>query len=108
VSSFPLQQRKENTHHRFVSIKVDAETIYVSIRDEDRSRKTCSSVLLYNPKGILQKTFTVETKKKKPFAPRGMAIHNSLLYVCDLNNHSVVVLDKKNGTYQTEWGAKVN
>jgi len=107
VSSFLLQQRTEGTKWRYVRIKVDnEENLYVSIVDDDCSYSTLfSGILVYNSKGILQKILTVQSKKN-PLASTGMAIYNTLLYVCDLNNHSVLVLDKKNGIYQTEWGTE--
>jgi len=64
-----------------------------------------SGILVYKQTKILSKKFTVETTKN-PFQPRGIAIHNSLLYVCDYKNGCVVVLEKENGTYRTAWGTR--
>jgi len=87
VVSWPLPQPKT-----WSSIKVDGENIYASVDDQ---------ILLYNRKGILQKTFI---EKKNRFNPRGIAVDGTLLYVCDRENHCIVVLDKYGGEYQTEWG----
>jgi len=91
---------------RGVRIKVQDEIIYVSVDDENFSDKIIfGGIFLYNPQGILQKTYTVKPKKN-PFGPLGMAIQNSSLGACDVYNHRVVVLDKEDGTYQTEWGSE--
>jgi len=45
-------------------------------------------------------------ENKKNFYPMGMAINNTVLYVCDQKNNCVLLLDKENGIYQMEWGSE--
>jgi len=104
---FSITRMEKNLEYRSVGIQVYEDIIYVTIRDEEKSDKI-SVLLLYNTKGQLQNKFPIEInqKKKKKMKPRGMAINNTYLYICDLNNHRVVVLNKDSGEYHREWGRK--
>jgi len=103
ITSFPLPQ--ETGDFRDVAIKVDNQIIYTSIADLEMFGYTLSAVLLYNTQGILQKEFKIPTHKmKKQFAPTGMDIFKTFLYICDWSNHVIWVLNKDNGVHQMTWG----
>jgi len=92
-----------NTGERYVQIVVEnKENIYVAIHDDNERYGTLfTGILVYSDKGTCKKSITTIPKD---FCPRGITIHNTFLYICDVKNHRIIVLDKKNGEYQTEWG----
>jgi len=94
-----------NTGERYVQIVVEnKENIYVAIHDDNERYGTLfTGILVYSDKGTCKKSITTIPKD---FCPRGITIHNTFLYICDQKNHRIIVLDKKNGEYQTEWGNK--
>jgi len=101
---FLIQHMHRSAEERYVRIAVDnKENIYVAIHDDnDRYGTLFTGILVYNEKGTCKKSITTIPKK---FCPRGITINNTFLYICDVQNHRIIVLDKKNGEYQTEWGS---
>jgi len=84
-----------------VSLKVDRENIYFA-----PFYSLSHYVYLYSKKGKEIDKFGSKNESEADgefYCPRGIAVDEEYLYVCDSYNDRVQVVDKKNGTFICQW-----
>jgi len=83
-------------------VKVDENYVYVTVENHYQ-------IFVYNKLGFLEKKFGKEEKGENPrefHCPYGLALDEKYLYICDLLNHRVQVLNKENGLFSHQWGTQ--
>jgi len=97
ISSFPIV---ESTSHPYNHLKVDNNSIYVTIWDQNQ-------IYHYNKDGQLQNLIgqIAGSSNKGEFdGPKGLTINKGNLYVCDYWNHRVQAVNKIDYAFHHQWG----